>query len=130
MWLWTRRRHSSALGSPDLALPVVRAADIYSNTTHRQGRPLRPSVNQYRAVHPDPTRLITFRDFLENRQGLECYCPGCRRTAWTDVAMLVSNGLGDREVKRYRPRCRKCGSVGIWSFSGPLPTSTGATWMQ
>src|SRR5688572_22633519 len=41
--------------------------------------------------------------------------------AWTDVAMLVLNGLGDRKVKRYRPRCRKCGSDGIWSFTGPLP---------
>src|SRR5688572_32339427 len=81
-------------------------------------------------MHPDPTRLTTFRDFLDNRQGLDCYCPGCRRTAWTDVAMLVLHGLGDRMVKRYRPKCRKCGSVGIWSFSGSLPTSNGTTWMH
>ena len=46
------------------------------------------------AMHPDPTRLITFGDFLENRRGLDCYCPGCRRTAYTDVRMLVLNGLG------------------------------------
>jgi hypothetical protein len=51
------------------------------------------SVKQYRVIHPDPTRLITFRDFLENRQGLDCDCPGCRRTAYTDVAMLIRNGL-------------------------------------
>ena len=24
------------------------------------------------------------------------------------------------QIERYRPRCRKCGSVGNWSFSGPL----------
>jgi hypothetical protein len=78
----------------------------------------------------DHAPAITFRDFLDNRQGLDCYCPGCRRIAWTDVAMLVRNGLGDRHVKRFRPRCRKCGSVGIWSFSGPLSTFNGAGWMQ
>ena len=83
-------------------------------------RALSLAAHHARAMHPDPTRLITFRDFLDNRQGLECYCPGCRRTAYTDVAMLVLNGLGDRQVKRYRPRCRKCGNSGIWSFSGPL----------
>lgn len=73
------------------------------------------------AMHPDPLRLITFRDFLETAQGLACWCPGCQRTARTDVAMLVDAGLGDRQVKRCRPRCRKCGKVGIWSFTGPVP---------
>jgi hypothetical protein len=47
--------------------------------------------------------------------------PGCKRTVWTDVEMLVGNGLGNREVKRCRPRCRKCGHLGIWSFTGPVP---------
>lgn len=72
-------------------------------------------------MHADPTRLVTFRNFLDLDQGLECWCPGCKRTAWTDVALLVRNGLGDRQVKQGRPRCRKCGSVGIWSFTGPVP---------
>jgi hypothetical protein len=72
-------------------------------------------------MHVDPTRLLTFRDFLVNEQGLESWCPGCCRTAWTDVAMLVRNGLGNTEVKRCRPRCRKCDKVGIWSFTGPVP---------
>ena len=71
--------------------------------------------------------LVTFRDFLDYDQGLECWCPGCKRTAWTDVAMLVRNGLGDREVKRCQPRCRKCGEVGVWSFVGLLPKLPGAT---
>ena len=44
--------------------------------------------------------------------------------ATTDLAMLVRNGLGDREVKRCRLRCRKCGKVWIRSFSGPLPADS------
>ena len=82
------------------------------------------------AMHPDPTRLITFRDFLENRQGLDCYCPGCRRSAWTDVQRLARNGLGDRPVKRCRPRCRKCGRVGIRSFTGPVLSLPGKSSMR
>lgn len=72
-------------------------------------------------MYADPTRLVTFRDFLKNGQGLNCWCPGCQRYAYTDVAMLVRNGIGNREVKRCRPRCRKCGKVGVWSFTGPVP---------
>jgi len=71
-------------------------------------------------MHPDPTRLITFNDFLASNQGLDCWCLSCKRTAWTDVAELVRDGLGDKEVKLCRPRCRKCGKVGIWSFIGPV----------
>ena len=54
-------------------------------------------------MHPDPTRLITFRDFLDNRQCLDCYCPGCRRTAWTDVEMLVRNGFGESQCETLSP---------------------------
>jgi hypothetical protein len=103
---------------------------FYLYATVIQARGLSLSRHHAPAMHPDPTRLITFRDFPENCQGLDYYCPGCKRTAYTDVRMLVLNGLGDRKVKRYRPKCRKCGSVGIWSFTGPLPTSTGTTRMQ
>jgi|SRR5688572_24344404 len=98
----------------------MRAADIRSSLYE-------PGWASCSAMHPDPTRLIAFHDFLENRQGLERYCPGYRRTAWTDVSVLVLNGLGDRQVKRYRPRCRKCGSVGVWSFSGRLASSVYST---
>lgn len=86
-----------------------------------QARALIQSAHHAPAMHPDPTVLTTFRDFLDPDQGLESYCPGCKREAWTDVAMLVRNGLGDREVRLCRPRCRKCGSLGIWSFTGPVP---------
>lgn len=100
---------------------LTRRARIGSNATVIRALRLTLPGDHAPAMHPDPTRLITFRDFLENRQGLECYCLGCTRTAHTDVAMLVDEGLGDRQVKRYRPTCRKCGSLGIWSFTGPLP---------
>ena len=65
-------------------------------------------------MHADPTRLITFRDFLDCDQGLECWCPGCRRTAKTDVAMLVKGGLGDRQVEAVSaalPQVRQCGHL-------------------
>ena len=44
--------------------------------------------------------------------------------------MLVDLGLGDRQVKRCHPRRRECGSVGFWSFTGPLPTSNGGIQVQ
>jgi hypothetical protein len=91
-----------------------------------RGHALSLAGHHAQAMYSDPSRLITFRDCLENRQGLDCYCPGCRRRAYTDVRMLVLNGLGDRNVKRYRPRCRRCGSIGIWSFTGPLSSSQSA----
>jgi hypothetical protein len=84
----------------------------YWSQTEYNAREMRPR-------DADFTRLITFPDFLANDQRLECFCPGCKRTAYTDVNMLVTLGLGDRQVKRCWPRCRKCGSLGIWSFTGP-----------
>ena len=53
-------------------------------------------------MHSDPMQLVTFRDFLETGQGLECWCAGCRRTAATDVAMLVRNGLLTANENRAR----------------------------
>ena len=58
-----------------------------------------PTAYNAREMRPrdaDFTRLITFRDFLANDQGLECFCPGCKRTAYTDVNMLVTwaSGIG------------------------------------
>ena len=90
--------------------PVLQRTGLFlSITPNNRAHALSLVAHHAPAMHPDPTRLITFRDFLDNRQGLECYCPGCRRTAYTDVAMLVLNDLEDRNVKGYRPRCRKCG---------------------
>lgn len=77
---------------------------------------------QHHAVvmHADPRRLRTFRDFLDQGQGLQCWCPGCKRYAKVEASMWVTLGKGDREVKRCRPRCRRCGKVGIWSLTGPV----------
>lgn len=59
-----------------------------------RAHPLTPQAHHAPDMHPDPTALLTFGDFLRREQGLECYCPGCKRYAYTDVAMLVRSGLG------------------------------------
>jgi hypothetical protein len=82
-----------------------------------QAHSLSQSAHHAPVMYGSP--LTTFKDFLDRDQGLACWCPGCKSEAYTDVAMLVRNGLADHEVKRHRPRCRKCGSVGVWSFTGP-----------
>ena len=51
----------------------------------------------------------------EHQYELACWCPGCRRWAACDLRTLVRQGLGDRAIQACRPRCRKCGSVGVWS---------------
>lgn len=57
-------------------------------------------------------RFDTFPNLLRYNHGLDCYCHSCRRWASTDLAMLVRNGLGDRQVHLCRPRCRKCSALG------------------
>lgn len=49
-------------------------------------------------------RLDTFRGQLENGHGLDCWCPGCRRWAATDLAEHVRQGPGDRLIRNYQPR--------------------------
>jgi hypothetical protein len=66
----------------------------------------------------------TFRQILEREYQLACFCPGCRRWATCDLAMLDRNGLGDRDVSRLHPRCRKCGSLGQWQVRGPMADVT------
>lgn len=69
-----------------------------------QAHPLIPPRDHAPAMHADPMRLVTFRDFLETGQGLECWCVGCQRTAATDVAMPVRNGLltaNENRARRY-----------------------------
>lgn len=77
----------------------------------------------------DAIRLDTFRALLDHGHGLDCWCPGCRRWAACDLAMLVRNGLGDRPIMAARPRCRKCGSHGAWQVRPPVPAFHGAHWM-
>ena len=59
--------------------------------------------------------------------GFLCWCPGCRHWASCDPAMLVRNGLGDRDPLRCRPRCRTCGSIGAWQLRAPTPEFGGFT---
>lgn len=66
-------------------------------------------------------RIDTFRELLEHQYELTCWCPGCRRWAATDLAMLVREGLGDRPIQACKPRCRKCGSRGQWQVRPPAP---------
>jgi len=42
-----------------------------------------------------------------------------------DLAELVTQGLGDREVSQCRPRCRKCGQEGQWQVRAPVPPAPG-----
>jgi hypothetical protein len=70
----------------------------------------------------EPIRLDTFRAFLKHGHRLDCYCRGCRRWASTDLAALVAAGLGDRLIRRCRPRYRKCGSIGEWQVKPLVPT--------
>lgn len=67
------------------------------------------------------TCIVTFRNLLDNRHGLDRRCPGCRRWASTDLAGLVAAGLEDRPIGANRPRCRKCGSLGEWKVRPPMP---------
>ena len=69
--------------------------------------------------------LSTFRGLLDNGHGLDCWCPGCRMWAATDLAMLVVHGLGDRPIKDCRPKYRKCGSAGEWQVRAPVPKFAG-----
>lgn len=55
----------------------------------------------------------TFRELLEHGYSLTCWCAGCSRLAACDLAMLVRNGLGDRQITRCKPKCRKRGSLGL-----------------
>ena len=66
-------------------------------------------------------RLDTFAKLLEQGYGLSCWCPGCRRWASCDLAMLCRNGMGDRPIMGARARCRKCGSEGNWQVLAPVP---------
>lgn len=49
-------------------------------------------------------RLDIFRAFLEQGHGLNCWCPGRRRWATTDLAEHVGQVPGDRLIRNYRPR--------------------------
>jgi hypothetical protein len=49
--------------------------------------------------------LSTFRGLVERNHELACFCPGCRRWATSDLAMLVRNGLGDRHMPEVRESC-------------------------
>ena len=71
--------------------------------------------------------LSNFRGLLERNYLLAAWCIGCRRWATCDLAMLVRNGLVDRQITRRKPRRRKCGCRGDWEVRPPLPTFTGAT---
>lgn len=68
-------------------------------------------------------RLDTFRALLEHEHELACWCPGCRRWATTDLAMLVREGLGDRSIMGCKARCRKCGMEGQWQVRPPVPSA-------
>ena len=73
--------------------------------------------------------IRTFRQILERNYKLDCWCPGCKRWAKCDLAMLVRNGLGDQQITQCWPRCRKCGTEGYWQVVAPAPTFEGfATW--
>ena len=72
------------------------------------------------------TTLSTFRDYLNQRETLACWCPGFRRTAACNVAALVAAGMGDRVVDRSRPRCCVCGSLGQWRNVSQPPTPAGS----
>jgi len=65
--------------------------------------------------------LSTFGGLLEHGRELACYCPGCRRWAACDLAMLVRNGLGGRRMTECRPASRKCGQRGKWQAPPSLP---------
>lgn len=67
-------------------------------------------------------RIDTFRALLVHQYDLACWCPGCRRWATCDLAMLVRNGMGDRAIQVCKPRCRKCGSRGQWQVRPLVPT--------
>jgi hypothetical protein len=44
-----------------------------------------------------PERIVpsTFSDFVEHGRGLFCYCPGCKRWAATDLAIVGNIPPGD-----------------------------------
>lgn len=69
----------------------------------------------------DRIELSTFAGLLEHGHGLAAWCPECRRWASCDLAMLVRNGLGGRDITRCRPTCRLCGSRGEWQVRAPVP---------
>lgn len=45
-----------------------------------------------------PIEIRTFREILERKLELACFCPGSRLWATCDLAMLVRNGRGDRDL--------------------------------
>lgn len=75
----------------------------------------------HHALTMQAIRLDTFRALLEHEYQVGCWCPGCRRWATTDLAMLVRNGLGDRSITACKARCRKCGMEGQWQVRPPCP---------
>lgn len=74
--------------------------------------------------------LSTFAGLLDHGHELACWCPGCRRWASCDLAMLVRNGLGERRITECRPRCRLCGSRGEWQVRPRVPQLGKTMWMQ
>jgi hypothetical protein len=80
------------------------------------------SLSRHHARAMQPTRIDTFADFLKHNYELACFCPGCRRWASCDFVALVAAGMGDRQVRKSRPKCRKCGSRGEWQVRAPAPT--------
>jgi hypothetical protein len=47
--------------------------------------------------------LAALTDLLQHNHGLGAYCPGCQRWADLDLARLVAQGRGRRQLAGFRP---------------------------
>ncbi len=60
---------------------------------------------------PDYT---TFGAILKNGGRADCWCPACQQVTAVDLALMVQNGMGDKQTSVCRPSCGLCGKDGHW----------------
>lgn len=74
---------------------------------------------------PKPSTYGTARYFLAEGYIISAYCRRCDRWADLDLARMVRDGDGDRQLIPLRLRCSVCGSVGEGQVQPPCPGSPG-----
>lgn len=56
-----------------------------------------------------PIIIATIRQYRDEGYTLTAFCTPCSFSKPIDLAGLCAKGFGDRLMRRYRPKCPKCG---------------------